>query len=111
MQLTVSSGDPARLLLSTSATAQGSAQVVLPVSAGQFGSSLPLFFQALNSTGTVQVTATAPGYAPRVVTVTLVPSGFVINPFQLGNFTTTTLAANQTIQITPAQLNPAASTG
>ena len=106
VQLTVSSGDPARLLVSTSATAQGSAQVVLPISAGQSGSSLPLFFQGLNSTGSVQVTATAPGYAPRAVAVTLVPSGFVINPFQLGNFTTTTLSANQTVQITPAQLNP-----
>ena len=48
VQLTLTSADPARLLLWTSATAQGSAQVVLPINAGQFVSQTPFFIQALD---------------------------------------------------------------
>jgi len=101
----VTSAEPSRVLLATSATGQGSNQITLPINAGSTSSSTPIFIQALDGTGTVQVTAGAPGYANQVATMTLAPSGFVINPFQLGNFSTTTFSANTTIQITPAVLS------
>jgi hypothetical protein len=105
VQVTVTSAEPSRVLLATSATGQGSNQITLPVNAGASSSSTPIFIQALDGTGTVQVTASAPGYASQVATMTLAPSGFVISPFQTGNFTTTTFSPNTTIQLAPALLN------
>ena len=105
VQITVTSAEPSRVLLATSNTGPGSAQITLPVNAGSSSSSTPIFVQALDGTGTVQVTASAPGYASQAATMTLAPSGFVINPFQVGNFTTTTFSPNTTIQIAPALLN------
>jgi hypothetical protein len=54
--------------------------------------------------GTTTITASAPGYAPDVITVEVRPSGFIINTPQ--SITTTAGAANTNIQITPAMLDP-----
>ncbi len=105
VQVTLTSSDATKLLLSTSGTVQGSGQVTVSINAGGTTSSTPVFLQALDSTGTPTVTVSAPGYTTRVATITLALSGFVINPFQLANFTTNTLAGNTTVQIVPAFLN------
>jgi hypothetical protein len=54
--------------------------------------------------GTTTITASAPGYAPDVITVEVRPSGFIVNSPQ--SITTTAGAANTNIQITPAMLDP-----
>jgi hypothetical protein len=111
VQLTLTSADPARLVLSTSSTAQGTGQLVLPINAGATSPSTPVFVQALDGTGTVQITSSAPGYASQITTMTLAPSGFVIHPSLLGNFSTTTFSGTTALPIYSAQLNPVAGAG
>ena len=102
LQVTIRSLDSSKLLLSTIPTAAGSGSITLTVHAGS--SSIPGFYvQALAGTGTVDFETTAPGYAPDTSTVTLNPSGFVLNA---NNFSTNTFAANTTIRVDAALLNP-----
>jgi hypothetical protein len=54
--------------------------------------------------GTTQVTVSAPGYATNTQTITVDPSGFIIN--SPGAINTTAGAANSSVQITPARLQP-----
>ncbi len=63
------------------------------------------FVQALDSTGPVTLIASAPGYTDGTGTITLAPSGFVIHPSLLGNFTTTTFSASTSIPVYAALLN------
>jgi hypothetical protein len=66
---------------------------------------IPTFYlQALDGTGTVQITTSAPGYATDTSTIALRPSGFIIN--SPGNFSTTTFAADTPIQIGSGLLDP-----
>ena len=55
-----------------------------------------IFIQALDSTSSVIVTMTASGFQTSTSTMTLAPSGFIINT--PGNFNTTTLSNPTTIQ-------------
>jgi len=76
--ITLTSADPTRVLLSTSATDAGSASIQVQVNAGSVG--IPSFFvQALSDSGSTLVTGTAPGYADGSFSVTLNPAGFYIN--------------------------------
>ena len=102
LQVTIRSLDISKLLLSTSPTAAGSASITLTVLAGQSFIS-GFYLQALAGTGTVDFEATAPGYAPDTSTVTLNPSGFVLNA---NNFSTNTFAANTQIRVDAVLLNP-----
>ncbi|HKU86936.1 MAG TPA: hypothetical protein VJV77_11430, partial [Casimicrobiaceae bacterium] len=99
--VTLTSGDPARLLLSPNATTAGSASITVNV--GQNATAIPYFVHGLDSTGTVQVTASAAGFSNSVGTITLQPSGFAILS---GSFTTNTLDANTAIRVCSSQLNP-----
>ena len=72
---TVASGDPTRLLVSTSATAVGSAQVSIPGPSGN------LYLQALADNGSVTVTASTPGAQTATATIQLVPSGAVFTSY------------------------------
>ncbi len=54
--------------------------------------------------GTTQVTVSAPGYATSTQTITVDPSGFIIN--SPGAINTTAGATNSNVQITPARLLP-----
>jgi hypothetical protein len=101
--VTITSADPARLLLSTSATAIGTSSITVTV--GGNLTSIPQFFlHALDGAGTAQFTTSATGYATDTSTVTFAPSGFIINSPSLIN--TTTFAANSSLQITSARLLP-----
>ncbi len=108
--MTITVADPTKAVLSTSATVAGSASIVFNIAAGS--SSVPTFFvQALggstpdgSGSETVQYTASAPGYNSETSTITLNPSGFIIN--SPGSFSTTVGAANTTLTIVPARLDP-----
>jgi hypothetical protein len=82
VEVTLTSADPKRLLLSTSATEIGSKSITVKIPAG--GSSSPYILQALTGSGTVTYTASAPGYRSRTGTVGLTPSGVVIAPKEYG---------------------------
>jgi hypothetical protein len=101
LQLTITSADPSRVLLSTNAATVGSASITLQVNAGS--RNIPTFYiQALAGSGTVQIIASAPGYATDTSTITLKPSGFYI---PRGDFTTNTFAANSDLYIQVACLD------
>jgi hypothetical protein len=75
-QITLTSSDPSRLLLSLDAQTPGQPSVTLSTPYTNNN----VYAQALASTGSVDVTATAAGYASGKSTVTLVPSGFAWSP-------------------------------
>ncbi|HEX8435023.1 PKD domain-containing protein, partial [Archangium sp.] len=100
--VTITSADPSKVLLATASGATGTSSITLQVGAGN--SSIPTFYiYALDSSGTVQLTATAPGYANGTTPVTLRPSGFHIST---GNFSTTALSADTGVTIGTAMLDP-----
>src|SRR5262249_9455545 len=80
----------------------GNGSVVANVSAG--AGVFAFYVQALVDSGSATLTASAPGYQNASATITLAPSAFIINT--PGNFGTTTLSGNTSIQITSARLTP-----
>lgn len=111
IEVTLTSGDPSKVLLSTGQTTAGAGSITLNIPAGQ-STSTGYYVQALADTGTVQITATASGYAPDSGTVTLAKSGFIVNPntyWCVGCYgttlATTTGAADQPLVVVAALLN------
>jgi hypothetical protein len=95
--VTIKSGNTAAALLSTSPTAVGTGTVTVNIPAGQ--SSGPTFYiQALAGTGSVAITETVPGYNPTTLTLSLVPSGFLVQ----SNTTTTTFSPASPVYVTTA---------
>ncbi|HXZ78760.1 MAG TPA: choice-of-anchor D domain-containing protein [Terriglobales bacterium] len=102
LTVTISSPNGNLVLLSTSPSsagslrADGTSQISINLSQGQGGGGIgfpPFFVQAMAASGTVTLTATAPGYAPGTLTVNLAPSGFVIHsPNGIGQDFATSLA-------------------
>jgi hypothetical protein len=82
IQVTLTSGDPKRLLLSRDANEVGSSQITLPIEAGKV--SARFYLQALGRAGQVTYTATAPGFATRTANVNLAPSGVVVTVSEYG---------------------------
>jgi hypothetical protein len=97
--ITIASGAIARV--SDSATVLGGTTVVLPNVANT--TIRTVFLQGLLQ-GTTQVTLSAPGYATSTQTITVDPSGFIIDSPGLIN--TTTFTANTTLRITASRLQP-----
>jgi len=113
MQLTITSSDPSKVLLSTSPTAAGSASISVTVSQGSGVNSIGFpnyYVQALSDTGTVQLTVSAPGsgFASSSFNVTLAPSGFVLEgPNGVGqDFGTELINGNVTLTVRAAVLDP-----
>lgn len=109
LSLTVTSADPSKVLLSLDNAATGSASVTLRQGSG-FG--FPQFFvQALDSEGSVGITASAPDFTDATSTVALGPSGFVLSQSlpltQQGIYNTTTISSNATLNIVPVVISPA----
>jgi hypothetical protein len=77
LQLTLTSSDPTRLLLSRMPDAQGTASLTLTVRA-RFRESPEFWLQALGDAGEVTYTAAAPGYEAATGTVKLSPSGIMM---------------------------------
>jgi len=56
--------------------------------------------------GSTVMTAQAAGYNNGTNTVQVDPSGFVLDPYSVGNFATTTFSPNTTIRVSSARLSP-----
>lgn len=82
VDVTITSGDPSKLVVSRTALEEGSKSITVRIPAGQVKSTYVL--QALGDSGPVEYTATAPGYRTRVATVILTPSGVVMTYMPLG---------------------------
>ena len=106
LQITLTSADPSRLLLSLTPESPGSASIVVNL---QRAIREPEFFlQGLDKTGTVTYTASAPGFTSGTGKVTLAPSGIVIGgPYGVGktSFLTTTGAPQAKIGVYSALLD------
>ncbi|MGA1981677.1 MAG: hypothetical protein ABSG84_04320 [Acidobacteriaceae bacterium] len=109
--VTVASGTPGAVLLSTSGTvaatpATGTTLTFNNVTTSSIG---PIYVQGQSlgagAQGSSIITVTAPGYANGTGTVTVYPSGFIINPSQ-PSITTTTLSTPTIVTLFPAMLNP-----
>jgi Putative Ig domain/Galactose oxidase, central domain/Kelch motif len=106
--VTVTSSDPTAVLLSKTGKDAGSSSVQFTIGAGNSFVGT-LYIYGLQGTGTVQLTATAAGYATGTGTVTLEPSGFIIN--SPGSISTTTFSPATLVQVTPALLIPGTPAG
>jgi hypothetical protein len=101
VDVTITSSDPAKAVLSTSATTAGTSSITVHVNAGTQG--LPVFYvQALASNGTVTLTATASGFENGTTTVGLQPSGFIISSGNINSGST----GDTTVRISASMLQP-----
>jgi hypothetical protein len=104
LTVTITSADSSKVLLSTAPTSVGSASIEVLVNPAT--TLVPAFHvQALDETGTVELTASAPGFASGSSTVSLVPSGFIIN--SPSSISTTTLSSDTTVVVASTRLDPA----
>lgn len=82
LEITVTSNDPARAVLSLDPAEAGKASISIKLSST---SDLKFYVQALDKSGSVSYTATARGMANATGKATLAPSGFVMSgPFGVG---------------------------
>jgi hypothetical protein len=102
--VTLTSSDASKLLLSADPALGGSASVTVHV--GQNQNAVAVYAQALANSGSVQITASAPGYVNGAGSVGFAPSGFV-NAYPGGDFSITTLAPDQLLYVCAASLDPA----
>ncbi len=91
--VTLTSSDPARLLLSTSSTQVGAAQITLSPNTGS-----QIFLHGLASSGTATVTAQAPGLMPATQTITFSETTIALSlPGRVNLGQTFTLTASPTV--------------
>jgi hypothetical protein len=102
--ITLTSSDPSKVVLATSATAAGGPSITVTVPAGS-SSANGFAIQALSDTGTATITATAPAFGADTATITLAPSGFV-NTSPGGNFSVGVGSANTLFRVQPVRLDP-----
>jgi hypothetical protein len=91
LSVTLTSSDPTKLLLSTSATTAGSGSITVTVP--QNGNSATYYIQSLASSGSVSYTATATGYTTGTGTIALAPSGALLLGPNLGSSNTSFTAS------------------
>ena len=103
IDVTITSLDPARVLVSSSSTVAGAASLSVPLAAGG-GTLFTFIVQALDGAGTARLQFTAPGFAPHTSTITLTPSGFILS--YPSSITTTTFSSNTGLLVLPVRLNP-----
>jgi len=82
LKVTLVSDDPSRLLLSPAEDQVGSKSITVEFPPGEV--SRRYYLQALGDSGTIQYTASAPGYRGRTGTIILAPAGIVITPISQG---------------------------
>ena len=106
LTLVITSGDSNRVKLSADPAVLGGESVSFTLASGDFLT--PLFYvQALDGSGTVQLTASAANYQGATNTVTLQPSGFVVqNPYHPNDPTASVQASgpDQPLTVSPAML-------
>ena len=90
LNVNLTSGDPTKLLLSTTPDGAGQSQITVTVAPNHSQSSTFYVF-GLASSGTPTYSASATGFGSATGTITLAPSGFIISGPNLGvDFTTNT---------------------
>ncbi len=106
LTVTLTSPDPSMVKLSTDPTALGTASINVVVPQGAV--LLPTYYvQGFASSGAVNLSVSAPGYAAATEQIALAPSGFVIagpsgTPGE--NFSTTTISSASNVQLMLMQL-------
>jgi hypothetical protein len=104
LQVTLRSGDPKLLQISSAPDKPGAASTVIKVRAGNWQGEF--WLQGRANSGTVTYTAEAPGRLTGTGTVTLSPSGIVIwGPFRAAKFPTTTGGLPSKITFIAARLD------
>jgi hypothetical protein len=109
LDVTVGSGDAAKLLISADPAASGGPSALVHATEGQ--TFVTVYAQALSDTGTVLVTASAPGRSNGTATMTLAPAGFILTHLYWcvtcvpQSFETTTGAANTQLYVVAGRLN------
>jgi|ERR1051326_533728 hypothetical protein len=107
LQLTVTSDDPSRLLLSTDPEQAGSAKISVKVNS-KFRESREFWLQGLSDHGSATYTVTAEGMETANGVVTLAPSAIVIvGPFKQPTFPTTPRGPAAKITVASVVLNAA----
>jgi hypothetical protein len=112
LNITITSSDPSKVLLATSATAAGQSSINISVaqSSGLNGIGFPTFYvQGVENSGSAILTAstTTPGWSSGTLSVSLAPSSFVlVSSNGVGqNFGTSLISGNITLTVEPMQLN------
>ena len=105
--MTAASADSSIAIVSPQETGIGSASATRIYSTANYNTNQRYWIQGLKQGSTVTLTFSAPGYVDNVVTIAVDPSGFVTTT---QNFTSTTAAADTTIVIYAARLNPTSGT-
>jgi hypothetical protein len=110
LPVTITSADPSKVRLSPNSTTLGSETGTLTLTILAGGSTAGFFIHALDNTGSVQLTATAPGYTDSTGAVLLRPSGFALGSESCLDcspaFTTTTLSAQTALAVRSVRLDP-----
>jgi hypothetical protein len=104
LQVTLTSSDAGKVLLSTSPSATGASSINMLVGAGT--NQLPAFYvHALSSSGSATITASAIGYSSGTAPVALFPTAFVLSsPNDGSDFVTTTISQPTTLTLSLWQL-------
>src|ERR1019366_804321 len=105
LNVTVTSSS-SNLTLTTNPANTGTKSVTLSYAGGSTTPTSFLYFAALASTGSANVTATAKGYTSGVQTISMTPSGFTVS----GGTTTTVGSAPSTLYVSFAGLDPSSLT-
>ena len=104
-EVTVQSADPGKLLLSSDPAQQGKPNITVTILPSS--QSARFYLQALAGSGSVRITAAAPGFSGATADITLTPSGFyLVTPASTGTDFTTTLISTPTMTVYTAQLDP-----
>jgi hypothetical protein len=82
LQVTLTSDDPKRLLLSLSDKEEGSKSITIKIPSRELAARY--YIQALGNEGPVTYSANAPGYQSRTGTIWLAPSGVIVTPIWQG---------------------------
>ncbi len=103
VNVTITSGDATRALVAGRSTDTGTNSVTVTVAAGT--QTVGAYVQGLASSGTVTMTANAPGYISATSIVTLGPSGFVMLGPGSGSSFTTIQGASSNLTVYPNLLD------
>jgi trimeric autotransporter adhesin len=110
LQVTLSSNNTGSLAFSSTATGAGTSGLTLTIPATQFTTTFYVY--GLNSLGTVNITASASGYTSGSGSISLAPSGIVIDPsFNVQGipFSVSLAGGTVSIPVQTAVLNPSSS--
>jgi hypothetical protein len=102
--VSITSADPAKVLLSKDANTPGTPSIALVVGAGK--TAIPAFYvQALAATGTAEIVARAAGFGDGRATIAFQPSGFTFPSGDPNTLTVGEASADPILPLLPARLH------